>query len=226
MRWFKHDCDMHTDLRILSLLEKHGLEGYAIWVLCLEMVGKEGKKGKLKVELRWQEGLLKVCGWSDKGRLEKIINTLAELRLICPKSLKYGNLYIPKFIKRLDDYERRKLRTLSEQNTPKTKKVDIDKIIEVYIEQKNWNSLVKENKQMLSDIYKRNCRPAKELLVATNDVKKAELAIKRLSSVFKDKNLSWTLETVLKHLPDILIGKFKMTADEYPESLRKYIKKD
>lgn len=119
MKWFEHDVDMHTDLKIQNLMEKYGLEGYAIWCLCLEMVGKEGEKGRLMVQTRWQQGLLKITGWSDKGRLDEIINFMAEIKLICSKSLKYGNLYIPNFIKRIDDYAKRKLRTTSEQDTEK-----------------------------------------------------------------------------------------------------------
>src|SRR3990167_11404571 len=109
MRWFKHDCDMHTDLKIQTLMEKHGTDGYAIWVICLELLGKEGKKGLLNSKSGWQNGLLKVVGWSDNGKLISILKTMAELNLINPKSLKYGNLYVPKFIKRADDYTMRLL---------------------------------------------------------------------------------------------------------------------
>lgn len=86
-------------------------------------------------------------------------------------------------------------------------RIEVEQILEVYIEQKGWISH-KENKEMLSDIYKRNCRPIKELFLATGkDVEKAKLAIRKASQVFGGKNLSWTLETVLKHLPDLLLEK-------------------
>jgi len=121
MKWFEHDVDMHTDLKIQTLIEKYGLEGYAIWCLCLEFVGKEGKKGRLDGQTRWQEGVFKVTGWSNNGegkvKLKSILGYLAELKLIDSKSLKYGHLNIPKFTKRMDSYTKRKLRTISEQTT-------------------------------------------------------------------------------------------------------------
>ena len=113
MKWFKHDVDMSSDLKIQVLIEKHGIEGYGIYNLCLEMVGKEGKRGKIGSDLRWFEGLLKIAQWSDKDKFKSILETMVELRLICPKSFKYGNLFIPKFVRRADDYTRRQIRTES-----------------------------------------------------------------------------------------------------------------
>ena len=40
MKWFKHDCDMHTDLKVQALYAKHGCEGYIVWIICLELLGK------------------------------------------------------------------------------------------------------------------------------------------------------------------------------------------
>lgn len=109
MKWFKHDSDMHNDLKIITLISKHGIEAYAVWCLCLELVAKEGVQGRIKVDLRWQQGIVKVCSkvdsrW-DEGRLQNILESMGELGLICSKSLKYGNLYIPKFGKHSRNYK-------------------------------------------------------------------------------------------------------------------------
>ncbi len=109
MKWFKHDTDMHTDIKVQNLVDKCGFEAYGIYNLCLEMVGKEGKRYRLDGRLRWRQLILKVTQWSDEGRLDTIINTMAELRLICPKALKYGNLYIPKMKSRVDEYTQRNI---------------------------------------------------------------------------------------------------------------------
>jgi hypothetical protein len=207
MKWFKHDCDMHTDLKIQNLIEKHGLEGYAIWNLCLEMVGKEGSKGKIDGQLRWRQLISKVAGWSDNGKIDKIINTMASLDLICRKSLKYGNLYIPKFIKRADDYTSRKLRTQSEHPTDK---VHLDKIIDKIRKEKRIDNTPDIP---LSYFYKRYGKAAKELLMLSGqDVDVACKAIDWVSGWCKEKGLNWELETVNKHFLSGLTCGFKGNA--------------
>ncbi|KKL59149.1 hypothetical protein LCGC14_2218230 [marine sediment metagenome] len=81
-------------------------------------------------------------------------------------------------------------------------KVRLDKIIEKYIEAKGWN--VKDNKPLLGDIYKRACKPAKQLYLLVNDEVLACELIGKISKMFETKKLSWTLETIIKHLPDYL----------------------
>lgn len=193
MRWFKHDCDMHTDLKVQILIKKHGVEGYGIYNLCLEMVGQQGKKGKIEGQLRWREAILKMAGWSDNGKLDKIINTMAEVRLICPKSLKYGNLSIPKFIKRADDYTTRKLRTLSEQDTDNVRvdKKRIEKIREEYIKAKGFRLT-----DFSSDDFARTGKAIKTLInkAGGEDTQVIE-AIKWAS---KQSWCDWTLETVIR----------------------------
>ena len=132
MRWFKHDVDMHTDLKVQTLLERYHGDGYLVWCLCLELLGKEGSKGRLMVDTRWRQGILRVAPWLTEGVLEEILTCLAELRLICSKSFKYGNLYIPTFDKRVDDWTKRKLRSDSVVSSAIDKDTDKD----IYIEEK------------------------------------------------------------------------------------------
>ena len=147
VKWFTHDCDMHTDLKIQVLIQREGLEGYAVYNLCLELLGKEGKKGRLDASTNWKNCLLKVCqggknffqqpkllspqgrgkveARSDEGgdieRLNNVLNTLAELRLIDSKALKYGHLHCKNFMKRADNWTKRQLRSnfgVSTQKVP------------------------------------------------------------------------------------------------------------
>jgi hypothetical protein len=113
MKWFKHDSDMHTDLKVQNLVDKYGFESYGIYNLCLELVAKEGKRCRLNGRLRWRQLILKITQWSDENKLETIISGMAEFRLICPKSLRYGNLYIPNMKKREDEYTQRKNKEVS-----------------------------------------------------------------------------------------------------------------
>jgi len=197
MRWFKHDCDMHTNLKIQTLIEKEGAEGYAIWNLCLEMVGKEGKAGRINGQKRWKKGIMKVFQWSDEGRLNKILNTLADVRLINSKSLNYGNLHIPEFKKRGDDYYRRQLRTLSEQDTENVRvdKNRIDKIRLEYIRIKGFSL-----DSFSSDDFARTAKAIKTLVTKAkgND----DLVIKSLEWASKQKWCDWTFETIIKRWPD------------------------
>lgn len=204
MKWFKHDCDMHTNLKIQELIDREKTEGYAIWCLCLEFVGKEGKKGKLDGRKRWKKGLLKVLQWPDKERLERILNVLAELRLINPKSLGYGNLHIPEFHKRADDWTRRQLRSefgVSSEKLPhridKIKKEDIDKIREEYIKLKDWLE-----EDLISSDYARINKRIKDLLIkAKGNVDKVTKAIRWINTRGYD---DWTLETVIKKWGDFI----------------------
>lgn len=213
MRWFKHDCDMHTDLKIQSLMEKHGLEGYGIFNLCLEMVGKEGRGGRINGQLRWRQGICKVAGWSEDGKLDKILETMAELGLICSKSLKYGNLYIPKFIKRADNYTTQKLRRDYEETTkniPPEKK-RIDKIRTEYIRVKGWDI-----NNFTSDDFARTAKAIKNLILkAKGD---GGLVEKGLIWASQQNWCDWTLETLIKKWQDFLKTK---TQKDYKSQMDK-----
>lgn len=115
MKWFKHDSDMHTDLKVQNLVDNFGIEGYAIFNLCLELVAKEGVDGRIMASLGWRQAILKVARWSDEGKLDNILKHMGKISLICPKSLRYGHLYIPKLMERADEYTQRKIGRMSGQ---------------------------------------------------------------------------------------------------------------
>ena len=90
-------------------------------------------------------------------------------------------------------------------------KEQLDKIIEEYIRLKDWGT---PEKEILSSIYQRNCKPAKQLLLLIKDDSKAIEVMGKLAKNFGDKGLSWTIETVIKHLPDIISNKLSSTPIE------------
>jgi hypothetical protein len=204
-------------------MAKHGCEGYTIWVLCLELLGKEGSKGRLDAKSGWKNGLVKVLGWSDDSKLNVILDTIADLDLINSKALKFGHLYIPRFIKRADDYTLRKIRTMSEHDTNNVhveeKRIDknrIDKIIEGYITKKNFNP--NNDKDIKNLLFKRNVRVAKELLVmAENNDETVVSCMNWFADICNKKNLSWTLETILKWLPEYKARGSSISYDQIKE---------
>ena len=223
MKWFKHDTDMHNNLKIQELIDREGAEGYAVWNLCLEMVGKEGAKGKIESEKRWQKGIKKVFPRLDEGRITKILKTMAEVRLINSKALNYGNLQVPEFRKRSSDWEIRKLRS-ENGDTPKNLAVDkirLDKIRKEYIRLKEW---VVEDKDILSSIIKRTVRPAKSLLLMTKDDELALRAMRWTAAKCKEKGLSWEIETVIKWFPEYQKYKARFEPDKTPDKVKDLMK--
>lgn len=208
MKWFQHDCDMHTDLKVQALIQKHGAEGYATWNLCLELLGKEGKGGKLMASTLWKECLSSVLYQSNKevglARIDKILDTMATLRLIDAKSLNNGNLYVPKFLKRADNWTKKLLRSSDEdtsQKVPLYKNI-LDKIILHYIRLKGW-----EEKNLNRSDYARVALTTKKLLKRTNG--SLELITEGMDWIAKRGWDWWTLETLDKYWADFMKHKDK-----------------
>lgn len=205
MRWFKHTVKMHEDIKVQTLIKKCGLEGYGLWNLCLELVGEEGKKGRIGGELEWRNKLLEMAGWSDSGKLTNMLNTLAEIRLINPKALKYGNLYIPNIVERADDYTTRKVRSETEQIPNLYERMV--KIRHLFTSIKGWS------KDYLSPSdYGQMARGAKELIkrAGGND----ELVMDAINWVSQQGYADWNLQTVNKKWPDFMRLKEILRAQE------------
>jgi hypothetical protein len=91
----------------------------------------------------------------------------------------------------------------------------LDKIILEYIKLQGWEETIKNNALLVTDIYSRNCKPAKQLLLTINNDDLAYDVLRKIAGDYKTKCLNWTLETVLKHLPELLKAvdkKFKYKA--------------
>lgn len=220
MKWFKHECDMHTNLKIQILIAKHGLEGYAIYNLSLEMVGKEGKSGRINSNLMWKQGILKVASWSDEGKLKDILETLASIGLICSKSLKYGHLHIPSFAKRADEYSQKKSGQNPDNVTTHLGKNRIDKnrldnILRGYCFFKNF----KFENLSRSD-FARNYRVIKNLIERCQSVGDEDSIVLQAIDWMSKQGYEWTLETVDKKWMEFLAKGKK--SKEYLEMERLY----
>lgn len=113
MKWFKHETDSHTNLKLQSLVDKFGLEAVGYYWSCVELVGLQGKNFELKVEKDWKLYLKKFLGIEEKKQ-DAILEFMSNKKLIDKKALKKGNLYIPKLAERCDEYTD-KVRRISRQ---------------------------------------------------------------------------------------------------------------
>ena len=121
MKWFRHNSDSYSNLKLMDILLEFGTEGYAIYWLCLELIAQQGVDYRLNGRKSWLNALQAISKTSEEN-IKKILKRFGELKLICSKSLKKGELYIPKMEEYADDYTRRtpvKLRTNFRQTTDK-----------------------------------------------------------------------------------------------------------
>lgn len=117
MKWFKHETDAHTNLKLQSVVENFGDKGVEalgyFWSL-LEIVGHQGENFRLKREKNWKNQLKKFLGM-DTTQQETYLKFFAKKNLIDKKALRIGDLYIPKLEERQDEYTE-KLRRKSRQS--------------------------------------------------------------------------------------------------------------
>ncbi len=114
MKWFKHESDASTNLKLEQVLDEFGLHGYGFFWLCLELVAWQGGlEFKLKPEKSWKKAIMRKSNLNE-DRTDKILARFGELGLIDKKALKRNILYIPKLAERADEYTD-KLRTKSRQ---------------------------------------------------------------------------------------------------------------
>ena len=53
MKWFRHNSDSYSNLKIQELIGEHGIEGYGVWWICCELVAQQGEKFSLKNTKNW-----------------------------------------------------------------------------------------------------------------------------------------------------------------------------
>lgn len=115
MKWFQHKSDAYTDFKIQELISEFGVEAYGLfWILC-EFIAQQGKSYRLNSVKFWKKNAKRWSGLEEE-KINKLLDKMADLKLIDKKSLNEGNLYIPKMKKYSDDYTKRVRRT-SEQDT-------------------------------------------------------------------------------------------------------------
>ena len=105
MKWFKHDSDASDDIKIKRLEEEFKNDGYAIFFKTIEIVAKEGEKGRISFQKYPQKWLSQRCHVSEE-KIQEIYGKMAELGLLNRKSLNRGVLHLPNFSSRADNYSK------------------------------------------------------------------------------------------------------------------------
>lgn len=82
MKWFHHDTDMHQNRKIRKLIRVHGATGYAFWCLLLEKLYATEGDFQVKADELWFEDFAEDLKLGDYRTPIRILDTLAELKLI------------------------------------------------------------------------------------------------------------------------------------------------
>lgn len=226
MKWFQHLTDSYSNPKTQILVAKYGWEGYGMLQVIREIIGRYGVHYKITKQKSWKTSLAKTLGKSPE-EVQEFCEFLAEKNFIDRKALKRGHLHIPKMREYSDEYTKKLQRNSG--GTPDNVRVDnitLHNIILYYIEEKGWKPAFDNNPSIRSDLIKRNCKAAKQLYLALN--KDKELVIKAIScfaQYYRERALTWTLETILKNLPkffEFQKGGKKVTS--YHPALQKYLK--
>lgn len=110
MKWFKHESDAHSNIKLQALIEKIGISGYGYYWACVELVANQGGEDfRIKREKMWQIYLKKMLNIVPEDQ-KKYLVLLARYNLIDLPALKKGDLYIPKLAERCDEYTEKKKR--------------------------------------------------------------------------------------------------------------------
>ena len=197
MKWFKHLTESHTNLKLKPLIRKHGLEGYAIYFLLLEFVGKHGSNYKISTEKEWKCEFLELFK-INKELFDKVLETLASLNLISKNGLIKGNLCIPKMSEYADEYTDkigRKSRQSRDNVFLDKIRLDKNRIEYTYKDIFNfWNEQNIIKHRFLTGKMKTKIRSAMKEY-SLEDVKKA---ISNYSIVLKGKEYYWTYKWTIE----------------------------
>ena len=98
MKYFRHKVDAHADIRIQQLSREFPYVGYAIFFYMLEMIGREGKEGRLS----YVKALEYVTFYflDKREQVEKVIKKAVDLGLFV---IEEDTLFCPKLINGYSD---------------------------------------------------------------------------------------------------------------------------
>lgn len=200
IHWIKLEKRLLNDYRFYSMSEEAQLIYVKFLMLAAETNNKIPKNnGLIKNALR------------SKQTETKIEECIKEIKINFPKFKENKGFYFFREWGTRCNWIVQKELQRNSKGTPKDaieqNRIDknrIDKIIREYIVIKEWQEDIKDNSSLQSDIWKRNVRPAKQLLLIANDDNKALLAIKNMATLYRKKQLDWTLETVIRHYTEMI----------------------
>lgn len=150
MKWFKHESDAHTNLKLQQVIGRFGMEAFGYYWFLLEIIGKEGENFRLTNGKNW---IIFAENWTRIAvkRQQEYLNFFADINLIDKKALKNRTLYIPKLAERSDEYTKRvrRLSVHSTDNVPLEQKRTEQKRTEEMPAAQTLNKLRDQIKQVI-----------------------------------------------------------------------------
>lgn len=122
MKWFRHESDSHTNVKMRMMFRKHGLAGYGLVWVCREMAAKEGNAFRVATSKDWLITLSESTKLSIED-LSPMLSYAAEIGLIDGDAYSKGDLYVPKMVEYTDDYFKRHKRVYEQY--PNTQLSDV-----------------------------------------------------------------------------------------------------
>lgn len=110
MRWFKHLTSARHDEAMAELLDEFGAEGYGMWWIILEMIGRQMDKTN-KCSARYSlKKWSKACIVSTK-KFQKVVSFLSKLEKLsiktCQKNSNFLIIECPNLLKFRDEYSKK-----------------------------------------------------------------------------------------------------------------------
>ena len=227
IKWFKHDTDASSDIRIVRLERQFGAEGYAIFFKLLEIVGREGDQGRISF-VKYPKFVISEDLKIDSKKFEEILKFMGKIHLCCNKSLKRNVLYFPKFKDRVDNYTARVLRKY--EQTSNNVPLEKNRIDKNRTDKEEEHSLGPESRSEVSNLYVKLSGMNKNNMVKSDwsrinmNLNKLYVRTNRDVNMMKEaiywqseQGYNWTLETVLKKFPDFLNSRPSRQITEFEE---------
>lgn len=106
MKWFRHQSDSYSNLKLRPVLALFGLEGYGLFWICVELVAQQGIKYRIEAKKTWKSTIQYITKVDEK-KLDEILEMFSEVGLIDKKALNKGILFIPKMLEYSDEYTKK-----------------------------------------------------------------------------------------------------------------------
>jgi hypothetical protein len=113
MKWFKHNTDSYSNLKMGAILDEFGTSAYGFWWICVELVGQQGIEYRLEATKGWRRALNRFS--VNEGEIDRWLKAFGTINLIDAEALARGDLYIPNLSEYCDDYYSKSVRTISQK---------------------------------------------------------------------------------------------------------------
>ena len=195
MKWFQHQANAHSNLKLQPIIEEFGWEGYGVyWVLC-EIIAEQSQNYIITAKKKWKQSLFRMLQ-VDPQLLDKMLITFADQNLISKKWLNKGALAIPK----MKEYSGNWTKRLQSNSVVTAEKLPLKKRIE-------------ENRREEKRIEKNR------VTIIPQDIKLSQL----LYDLIKKRTPNWYHKPDLEEWADE-IRKLRVIDTQTPETIEKIIR--